>query len=153
MLTEKHKRLHESKSGSKITSFFTKSSSDSFDKEGKSVAAAEGAFIYHTVKHAHSYLSADCSGNLFSCLFPDSKIAKKYNCGRTKATKVIQNVLAPAYRELIIKELSNNNNNRCKYFSIGTDASNKGNVKTFPLVLRYFNKNVGVTSKLLSFFP
>lgn len=145
MATEKHKQSFQSTSGSKITSFFTRATESS--EKIKEVAAAEGTFIYHTVKHAHSYLSANCSSNLFFTMFPDSQIAQKYSCGRTKATKIVQNVLAPAAREIVLNDLLN-----CKYFSIGTDASNKGNIKTFPLTLRYFSSREGVTSKLLCFF-
>lgn len=37
-------------------------------------------------------------------------------------------------------------------FSISTDASNKGNVKMFPLIVRYFTREKGVRTALLSFF-
>ena len=49
---------------------------------------AEAVFVYHTVSHGHSYLSADCSGKLLPIIFSDSTIAKYFECGRTKCVKV-----------------------------------------------------------------
>jgi hypothetical protein len=73
-------------------------------------------------------------------LFKDSKIASGFACGRTKTSTVTTNVLIAELKER-------------RYFSIGTDASNKGNIKMFPLVCRYFSKEAaGIQSKLLSFF-
>lgn len=97
--------------------------------------------------HSHSYLSSDCASSLFTSLFMDSKIASIYSCGRTKATKIVSNVLGPASKHIILKDLEVNYS-----FSISTDASNKGNINTFPLILRYFNKERGVQTKLLAFY-
>lgn len=79
-------------------------------------------------------------------MFEDSPTAKKFTCGKIKCTKMVTNVLAPAFIKKFIADLEN------KPFSIGTDASNKGNVKTFPLVVRYFDRHVGICTKLLSFY-
>lgn len=52
-------------------------------------------YITHAVHHTHSYRSTDCSNKLAPVIFPDSEIAKKMSCGRTKATSIVTDVLAP----------------------------------------------------------
>lgn len=143
MNSEKHKSLAKSSSSSKkLDNFFTRKCD-----EDDNILIAETMFVYHTVYHSHSYLSADCAGKLFPSMFQDSKTACKFKCGRTKISKIAENCLASASISLVIRDLENNHK-----YSIATDASNKGNIKTFPLVLRYFDKNKGVQTKLLSFF-
>ena len=41
---------------------------------------------------------------------------------------------------------------KCVLFSIGTDASNKGNKKFFPIVVRYFCETRGVVDAVLDFY-
>jgi hypothetical protein len=73
--------------------------------------------------HHHSYVSQDCGMKLNSKLYTDSKLAEKMRCGRTKATAIVQNVLSPSSIEMVLNDLHD-----CP-FSVGTDASNKGNIK------------------------
>ena len=47
------------------------------------------------MKHNIPLAVADNAGDLFRMMFPDSEIAKRYKCGRTK-TKQIVGVLADA---------------------------------------------------------
>lgn len=74
-------------------------------------------------------------------------MASKFTCGKTKTCKIVRNVLATYSIETVLKDLDNSHP-----FSISTDASNKGNIKTFPIVIRYFTKEKGVCTKLLSFY-
>lgn len=143
MRTEKHKKNTTTNTqGKKIDTFFSKNNLDT-----DLTAQAECAFVFHSIKHAHSYLSADCAGKLFKTIFKDSRIAERYSCGRTKATRLVTNILGPESKQMVLNDLANN-----QPFCIATDASNKGNVKTFPLVIRYFKKEVGVCTKLLKFY-
>lgn len=68
--------------------------------------------------------------------------------GRTKCSKIVSNVLAKHCQNKIISDIKKNN----LPFAIATDASNKGNIKMFPLILRYFLKDEGVQTKILNFF-
>ncbi|KAB0805327.1 hypothetical protein PPYR_02297 [Photinus pyralis] len=121
MKTGKHiKQVENSARTPNILSFFNSTSTATSTKNNYRTAAAEACFAYHTVQHAHSYNSANCSNSLFSVIFPDSKIAQTFSCGRTKLTKVVTNVLAKESRKLIIQDLSGNHP-----FSLATDASNK----------------------------
>lgn len=142
MKTEKHKKIISDTSGvKKLDNFLTDSRNE------LATIHAECSFVFHSVKHSHSYASTDCGGKLFRTIFCDSKIAEKYSCGRTKATQLITKVLGPETKNKILKDLANN-----KPFSIATDASNKGNIKLFPFIVRYFNKESGINTKLLNFY-
>ncbi|KAH9628547.1 hypothetical protein HF086_001154 [Spodoptera exigua] len=77
----------------------------------------------------------------------DSQIAAKLTCGRTKASAITRNVLGPYSQEKVISELK-----ECYYFSVASDASNVGNLKTFPYAVQYFNCNKGICRKLLDFY-
>lgn len=145
--SEKHRRnFNKSADTRSLKDIFVSSNNTASDIKKKR-QIAECAFVYHSIQHSHSYLSLDCAGKLFTKIFTDSKITEKYACGRTKATKIAVNILKPETRRSILEDLKNDHT-----FAIATDASNKGNIKTFPLIVRYFNKNSGVNTKLLNFF-
>jgi hypothetical protein len=81
-------------------------------------------------------------------LFSDSKIAKKQNCGRTKAEAIVLDVLCPFSIENHIKLIISSN----KKFAISSDASNRGNKKLFPLIVTYFTIENGITNFVLDFY-
>ena len=81
--TQKHKdSARQTKSNQSINKFF-KSRSEPTNLDYKT-AAAEGTWAFHTVKQQQSFLSNDCTSQLFKTLFPDSDIAKKFASARTK---------------------------------------------------------------------
>jgi hypothetical protein len=61
---------------------------------------------------------------------------------------IVENVLAPFSIEKHLKYILNNNNK----FSISTDASNKGNMKIFPVAIQYFNTKEGLINFVLDLF-
>ena len=115
------------------------------------MVAAELSAVYHAVKHHHSYNSTDCGVKLNPVIFPDSGVAKKMACGRTKAEALVTNVLAPKSVELIINDLTSKKPMKPTNFSISTDASNMKNRKMFPVCLQYFTVESGINKKLLEF--
>ena len=42
------------------------------------IAAAEGTYAFHTIKHHHSLRTMDSTSRLISVCFPDSEIAKNF---------------------------------------------------------------------------
>lgn len=94
ILTSKHKTAAAACVGNKykhLTNFYT---SVVFDAQSKKVAAAEAAWVYHLIKHNHSFRSADCTSKMIQSIF-DSK----YSLARTKSEAIITNVLAPVALE------------------------------------------------------
>ena len=66
------------------------------------MAKAEALFTAFLVEHNLPLSVADHAGPLFKEMFPDSAIAKKYKCGRTKTREVVT-VLATEAREETIE--------------------------------------------------
>ncbi|CAH0405229.1 unnamed protein product [Chilo suppressalis] len=80
-------------------------------------------------------------------MYSDSKIAAKLSCGRTKAAVIARNVLAPYAQEQLVSDLKT-----CDYFSVSSDASNIGNIKTYPYAVQFFSPEIGISKKLLDFY-
>ncbi|CAF5111813.1 unnamed protein product, partial [Rotaria sp. Silwood1] len=114
--------------------------------ESDTISAAEGVFIYHGVKHGHSYNSQKCTISLVRNLFESSSsVAKLMSCGKTKARSITCNVLGPYFTRKLIDDLS-----KAQFYSISVDASNKGNRKMFPFAVQYFAET-GVARGLVEF--
>ena len=84
--SQKHKDLVEQQKRSLVLSSF-------LVKRGSSqenlIIAAEVGQVYHSVSHHLSYASLDCGNKLLPKICPDSEIARKISCGRTKASSII----------------------------------------------------------------
>ena len=119
--------------------------------ESQKIALAELIKVYHNIKHNLSYNSLDCSLKLMPKLYPDSGIAKKLACGRTKAESITTNVLGPKAESIVVSDLHDYINDKV-YFSVATDTSNKGNRKMYPICVQYFSFTDGRQTKLLDFF-
>lgn len=142
---------HQSKEKSssstmKLSNYFVNVNKSECDK----VAASEVALVYHAVKHNLSYSSLDCGNKLVANVFNDSETASKISCGRTKAEMLVKNVLAPRSVSDFVNILKDKDKTK-HFFSVATDASNKGNRKMFPICIRYFEPSKGVENKLLNF--
>jgi len=73
--------------------------------------------------------SATTLTQAFKVMFPDSEIAQRFQCGRTKATAIVKD-LAAKHQTLLLERMK-------KYpFSLATDGSNDSNSKLYPIVVR-----------------
>jgi hypothetical protein len=144
--SNKHKESVKAKTKAQsLVDFFPKKSLS----EDLSVVAYEVTSVYHNVIHHNSYLSLDCHLKLIKKILPDSKIAQKTHCGRTKSEAIVENVSSPHSIEVMINKMREMNP---KPYSISSDASNKGNLKHFPLVITFFDNNYGVKNFVLDFY-
>ncbi|CAH0563076.1 unnamed protein product [Brassicogethes aeneus] len=137
--SDKHKKFLQSvASSSQMTNFFKW---DEFGSNEKKLALSEAVFSFHTVAHHQSFRSMDCTTKLIQNLFE-----KKFACRRTKSEAIIKKVIAP----LAVSELAADLES-AHYISIFSDASNHKEIKLFPTLIRYFNRNTGVNVKILDF--
>lgn len=121
-----------------VTKFFT---SATLSKSDLHIAACEGVWAYHVISSNYSFRSSDCASKIIRICFG---MMSKFTCARTKCESIVTNVFAPYIREELQKELNN-----CHFVSILTDASNHGNIKMFPIVVRYFSENDGIKVRML----
>ena len=66
-------------------------------------------------------------------MFPDSKIAQEYSCGRSKSTSLISE-LAEMKQEDIVQIV------KTSAYSIATDGSNDVDAKQYPIVINFFSE-------------
>ena len=127
---------------------WTASDDDSIqvDDTKLSVVRAELLFAYHLAEHNISMLTSSHSSHLFSRMFPDSSIAKRYKSSRTKTTALIIESISKVIHEQLVGKLKQS------YFSLLMDESTDISVdKQACLVVRMFDEASGtVNSKFLS---
>lgn len=127
--------LTAASSSQKIDNFFP--STSTFDAK---IAAMEGTWAYHIINANHSFKSSDCATKIFRTCFR----LQKFSCSQTKCQAIIVNVFAPKVQRMLEEDLK-----RRRYVTVYTDASNHGNIKLFPVLVRYFDPTVGVRVKVL----
>ncbi|XP_050515221.1 uncharacterized protein LOC126890380 [Diabrotica virgifera virgifera] len=148
--TNSHLKITSSRAARNLTSYFQAPGTSTSDRDRDDIiyktSAAEITSVYHTVKHSLSYNSLDCFQKLLPLMYADSKIAKNVKCGRTKSEAIVCEVLAKEALKDVVQNLKED-----LFFSISTDASNKGNRKMFPICVRYFSFDKGIQNKLIDF--
>lgn len=129
--------------GTPSTSFSSTSLADSND----AIISAELALTFHTVKHNISYNSMDCGVKLNKLLHVDSKTALNIRLRRTKMEALVTEVLGPQTLQIVLDDL-----NKDIFYCIQSDATNRKNVKLFPLVIQYFTVDNCIQNKLVDFY-
>ena len=125
----------------KISSFFVQapSSSKSAEKDGDSSIRAEVMLVDLVTELNLPLASLDKFNKAVKIMFPDSKIAKNVQCGRSKGTAILKEVAAKTTLNLADRMAK-------APFTISTDGSNdKNGAKLFPIVVRtvdYQSKSV-----------
>ena len=126
--TKAHKaNVNKTESTPKLTTMF----STGPDK----VTKAEVLFAYFVAEHNLPLLVADHFTELVKEMFPDSEIAKKFACKRTKTTHIINSAIAPAFDDTVT--------NLCKTekFSVMMDESNDhGDNKAVTILVRVLDR-------------
>ena len=78
--------------------------SDMLQKEV--VFKAELIWCLDVVQSKYSFRSSDNKSVQFACMFPDSKIAKDFSCGRTKCDYLVTHGPAPHFKTLLVEDLN-----------------------------------------------
>ena len=135
----RHKKYAESKKNQPTLLSFTKK--DEHSNISHSNMKAELLFTAFLVEHNVPISAADHASKLFRAMFPDSDIAKGFQCARTKASALIKHQAQQASCNISESARS--------VFSLSTDGSNDNSDKFYPIVLRHLS-DTGVKVSLLS---
>ncbi|XP_052212161.1 uncharacterized protein LOC127831212 [Dreissena polymorpha] len=101
------------------------------------VARAEVLFCAFIAEHNLPFAVADHFTDLVKVMFPDSEVAKKFRCKRTKATNIVTKVLAPEAEKKVTHLC------RSQKFSILMDESNdRGDSNYVAILVRTYDKDV-----------
>ena len=137
--SQKHKDAEKNQASVKhISSFMVRRDDNS---ESDKIAASEALVAYHTVRHGQSFRSNDCLSTLIKKLYEP-----KFSSARTKSEAIITNVLSPYILDEVQQDLK-----KTQSITLSLDASNKKDIKLFPVVVRYFLPNCGVQDKIIDF--
>ena len=127
---KKHKGMAADASTTQsVASFFRQ------DK-AKGVIEAETRWSMFVVKHNLAFLSSDHASKLFAQMFPDSDIARKFGCARTKCTAIVKEALHPHFHAKVLQNMSNP-------YSIMIDESNDKEDKSCIILVRVLDAEVG----------
>ena len=97
-----HKKMQNAKQGqSSIDSIFLKKS----DPLELQVRKAEVKMTGFIAEHNIPLAVADHLGRLFKDIFPDSKIAKNYACGKTKSTCILNRAIKPDIQSSLLEHI------------------------------------------------
>lgn len=99
---------------------------------------AEIRWVWNVAEFSKTLHSEDKSPELFRAMFPDSKIAEGFKCGRNKTAYLLKFALGPFVKGAISDDVGNN------YFSVSFDESD-GNMA---VVIRYFKEGSVVVELL-----
>ena len=99
------------------------------------ITTAEIYFSTFIAEHNNmAFLVADHFKKLCKVMFPDSKIAEQFACGRTKTTAIVKHALAPALNGEVIKKCQSS------LFTVLCDGGNDQVYKKyFAIMVRYWD--------------
>ena len=121
--SQKHKEAEKAMaSAGNIRSYFITHSDDT---ESCKIAGIKAVIAYHGVRHGQSFRANDCLSKLIK-----TTVEPKFSLARTKLQAIICNVLAPHVMTEVIEDL-----HEPKSVTLSLDASNKKDIKLFPIVV------------------
>ena len=130
----KHMRLLKEADGQQsISSVF-----DSRDQSlSEQVMVAELYFTCFIVEHNLPFASSDHFTNLCKVMFPDSQIAQRYACGRTKTKAIVSHAIAPMVNARVIEACVQGP------FTILCDGGNdRLDRKYFAIIVRFWDESL-----------
>jgi hypothetical protein len=107
-----------------------------FQEPKDAVTKAEVIVTNFLIQHNLPLATSDHLGPLFRSVFPDSDIAKKYSCGRTKTCAIVNKAMGPHCHEYVVQHCLQHP------FSLGIDGSGDTDVENMnPMTVRIFDIN------------
>ena len=114
----------------------------------KDVIRAESHMVLFLIEHNLSLRTSDHLSSLMGAMFPMCNVAKKFSCKKTKTRYIIKEMGKDCQNELVSKIKEPH-----VMFSVSTDGSadSGGRKQLYPVLIRYYNPQVGrVITEVLS---
>nr|XP_037268146.1 uncharacterized protein LOC119159479 [Rhipicephalus microplus] len=101
------------------------------------VTQAETIFVVGMTLKGVPYSWADTATMLYPKMFPDSEVAKKFSCKRSKASYIVSDGLGPHFKQLVVDEL----NRPDTFYSIAIDETPipEQRCQQMDVVVRYYS--------------
>ena len=133
MTRDMHQALENCKITSKSITNFVSNSQSTLEK---SVIRAQTMFAFAVAEHNLPFSVTDHFSDIVKKMFPDSEIAAKFACKKTKCTQIVKQALAPDFFKKVGDQCKN------QPFSILVDESNdRGTQKCLAVMVRIFEEN------------
>lgn len=114
-----------------------------FSSKEDSVVRAECLFTGFLVEHNLPLSVSDHVGPLLRKMFPKCEDAKRYGCGRTKASAIVREMATEA-QGAMVESLKR------RAFALAVDGSNDSSSQLYPIVASYYVEKCGrVESRIL----
>ena len=127
--TELHTKSAKASKPVPVSTFFV-------NKDDQLVIKAETLFSNFIAEHNLPFAVADHFTRLCKDMFPDSKIAQKFSCGKTKTTQIVKRAIAPTLNKAVVAHCRTT----CNSFSLSIDESNDKNaVKILVILLKLYD--------------
>ena len=97
---------------------------------------AEVRWSMFVAKHNLAFLTSGHANKLFRKMFPDSKLAENFACGRTKTTSIVKEALSPHYLKSVVDSMT-------FPFSLMMDESNDKTDKSCIILVRTVDGQCG----------
>lgn len=100
---------------------------------------AESIFAMSVVSKSIPFSWGDSATGMYECMFPDSEVAKKFSCSRSKLSRIVSDGLGPYFKSRVVSELCHPN----VFFSVMIDETPKPEQRTQQLdvLVRYFSNS------------
>ena len=109
----------------------------------ESVAKAEVLWAMKSVTSHFSFRSSSNTSGLFQNMFPDSTIAKKFTCGKTKVNYLICFGIAPYFREKLLQRIKEA---ECLTVSFDESLNKETQTEQMDVIVRYFYEDKVITN-------
>ena len=85
---------------------------------------------------------------LFKSMFPDSQIASKHKCGRTKTSYILTGTVAKnVIKDIKVEIIAS------YWFGLATDGSSVEDDQILPILIRHIGKDSGLVETSLLYMP
>ena len=117
-----------------------KSAREKQDEQKKQVLRAEAQFVQFVAEHNLSFRCGDHFTKLVKSMFPDSNIARQFQCSRTKTSVLVRYGNSKFCQDELLSTLTGDDNEPVFYSSLIDESNDRGvEAKDLVVLVRFFD--------------